>query len=344
MQKYKSVFSSFHTIYRLTASSQDIKNFLLGICRVYKNAFCAQRVTMVCKYLNSQPIVKVRIDGNKIDVKKGPLSILTHQEKDILAQEKELITDTRMIHIFVFTETFGAIYVKREPGTGPFTELEKRWFSSLSEVVTSSLKIFHLYKEEHKTVINSIKSLTNMLKQYDSTSYLHTKSISQLIKAMAREMKLTETQTRSLEYASMLHDAGAIPLSNKILTKRESLTSDEYKAIMQHPKEGVDLIKNLEFLRPAVPIILHHHEKYNGSGYPNGLKKDQIPMGARILAVLDAFDAMYFGRPYKQKMDISTIEEEFIKERGKQFDPQVIDAFLRILRRKNIKKFLHAHS
>lgn len=340
MQKYKQVFSAYHTIYRLSASSTDAQNFLLGTCRVYKNAFSAESVVMVCKQLNSQPFLKIKIEGNKSEAKKGGISILTRQEKKILAHEKEVTANNQMTHIFVFAETLGVIYIKRAHGDEPFSEMERKWFTSLSEVVTSSLKIFHLYKEEHKSVMNSIKALTNMLKQYDSTSYLHTKSISRLIKAMAKEMKLTQAQARSLEYASMLHDAGAIQLQNKILTKQDGLTNDELKAVMKHPEDGVELIKSLEFLRPAIPIILHHHERYDGTGYPAGLKKEEIPIGARILSVLDAFDAMYFGRPYKKKKDLLTIEKEFKKERGTQFDPRVIDCFLKIIRYKSIQKFL----
>jgi len=340
MKKFKAIFSSIHNIYRLTTSSTNIKNFLVGSCRIYKNALNTSQVTMICKHINSQPFLRVRLDGNDCSVKKGTISILTPQEKDFFEKETEILDEYRMAHVFIFMETIGLVYIKRSPGEEPFTELQKRWFVSLSEVMTSSLRIFQMYKEEHKTVMNSIKSLTNMLKQYDATSYLHTKSISPLIKAMSKEMRLTEIQSRSLEYASMLHDAGAIPLSGNILSKSDSLTYDEYQTIMKHPKEGVELIKNLEFLRPAIPIILHHHERYNGTGYPNGLKKDQIPIGARILAVLDAFDAMYFGRPYKEKKSLAEIEAEFTKEKGKQFDPKVIDCFLKIIKRKNIQNFL----
>jgi HD-GYP domain-containing protein (c-di-GMP phosphodiesterase class II) len=89
-----------------------------------------------------------------------------------------------------------------------------------------------------------------------------------------------------------------------------------------------------------MPIILYHHERYDGKGYPSGLKKDQIPLGSRILSVIDSFDAMYFGRPYRKGISIETVKEELRKQKGKQFDPKVVDVFLKILRRKNIKKVL----
>ncbi len=340
MKKYKNVFSTFHTLHRLITASADTKNFLMGVCKIYKSGLNADRIILICRHANSHPFIRVRCDAGPLQVKKGGISILTRREKEILNQEKELITDRRLVHIFVFAETLGAIYIKRNPQKEKFSDFDKRWFTALSEVTTMGLKIFQLYREEHRTVMNSIKALTNMLKQYDSTSHLHTDSASRLIKAIAKEMKLTETQLRSLEYASRLHDAGAIQLQSTILKKHNRLTSDDYKEIRKHPREGVELIKNLEFLKPAIPIILHHHERYNGTGYPAQLKREEIPIGSRILAVLDAFDAMYFGRPYKKRKDLPTIIAELKKERGTQFDPKVIDSFLKIVQSKNIQKYL----
>jgi HD-GYP domain-containing protein (c-di-GMP phosphodiesterase class II) len=111
---------------------------------------------------------------------------------------------------------------------------------------------------------------------------------------------------------------------------------------MKHPKKGVAFIKDLSSLKPVVPLILHHHERYDGKGYPSRLKKNQIPIGSRILAVLDAFDAMFFGRPYKERLKLERIENELKKQRGKQFDPKVVDTFLRILRKKSIIKYLNS--
>ena len=154
-------------------------------------------------------------------------------------------------------------------------------------------------------------------------------------------MRLSENRTKTIEYASLLHDAGKIQLPSKLLKTQRPLTNEEFKLIMKHPRKGVELIKNLDLLRPAIPIILHHHEKFDGQGYPSKLKKEEIPIGSRILAVLDAFDAMYFGRPYRKKKDLDEIKRELKKEAGKQFDPKVIEAFLKVLRRKDIQKHLN---
>jgi len=339
-KKYREIFSSFHTAYRLITTSDNIRNFTVGICRVYKNSFKAVRVVMVCKNVESHSFMKVCLENKKQYVKKGGASILTKREKDILNQEREMLLNNRLIYPFIFVNNLGAIYVKRRQKIGEFSDLEKRWFLSLSEEVTTHLKIYNLMKEGQKLMINYLNSLSNILDRYVPTSYLHTKSTLRLIKALSHALKLSDTEVKSLEYASLLHDAGKIQVPSKILKKRKPLTEDEFKLIMKHPRKGVDLIKNLEVLKPVLPIILHHHERYDGTGYPSKLKKDKIPFGSRILAILDAFDAMYFGRPYKKRRSLEDIEQEFRSEMNKQFDPKIVTIFLKILKRKDIKKFL----
>jgi response regulator RpfG family c-di-GMP phosphodiesterase len=344
MRKYKTIFSTFHTIYRLVTTSADIKNFLTGIARVYKNAFKADRVVVICKNVNSYSIMRICLEDKKQDIKKGEVSILTYIEREILKQGKEVILDNRLIYPFNFLNILGIIYIKRKQKRDAFTELEKRWFLSLCEEVSIGLKIFNLYEEERKVIINYVKSLTRLLDQYVPTSHLHLKSALRLIRAIGKELKLSKAEISSLEYASLLHDAGKIQVPSKLLKKQKPLTEKEFKLIMKHPRKGVELIKDLDILKPVIPIILHHHERFDGKGYPSRLKKGQIPLGSRILSVLDAFDAMYFGRPYKKRKSLDEIEEEFKKQMGKQFDPKVVNVFLKILKRKDIRKYLRSLS
>ncbi|UCC94946.1 MAG: HD domain-containing protein [Candidatus Omnitrophota bacterium] len=342
MKRYKTIFSSFHAIYRLITASGNIKNFSAGICRIFKSAFGADRIVMVCKNVDSYGFMKVRLEDKRQHVKKGGQSILTSREKDILSQEKEITLGNRLIYTFNFVDTLGAIYIKRRSKKEAFNELERRWFLSLCEEVSIGLKIFILYREEKKIIIGYIKSLTKLLDQYVPTSYLHIKSIFRIIRTLGKALKLSESEIKSLEYAALLHDTGKIQLPSGILKKEKPLTDEEFKLIMKHPRKGVEMIKNLDILRPALPIILHHHERYDGKGYPSKLKKEQIPLGARILSVIDAFDAMYFGRPYKKRRRLKEIERELKKQTGKQFDPKVVETFLKIMQRKDMRKYLRS--
>jgi len=338
MKQYKVIFSSFHAIYRLITTSYNIDNFLLGICRIYKNTFKAGKVIIISKNLNSSKYIKVSISKNKQYIKKGN-NILNKRENYILKEQKEIISENELIYPFVFSEPMGIIYIKKS-NYFKFQEIERRWFLSMCEISSIGLKVFSLYDESKKSIINYIKSLTKLLNQYVPTSYIHKDSIFYLTKILSKEMKLSKEEFKSLEYALLLHDAGKIQLPSRLLKKQKPLTDEEFRIIMEHPHKGVELIKDLKILRPVIPIILHHHERYDGSGYPSGLKKEEIPFGSRFLAVLDAFDAMFFGRPYKKRKYLDSIIKEFEAQRGKQFDPQIVDVFLKILKRPSVRKRL----
>jgi len=344
MQRYKTIFDSSHTVYRLITTSADLQIFAAGICRLYRNVFDANKVVLIYKSVAPLNFLKVRLEGKRQYIKKGGLSILTRIEKEILKREKEMIFNNRLIYPFIFTDILGGIYVKRDSKKKGFEETERRWFLSLCEEVSIGLRVFNLYQDQQKIMLSYIKSLSELMTRHVPTSYLHTKTMSRLTKSIGKALRLSEMEIKALEQASILHDAGKIQLPSKLLKKQKPLTEEEFKLITMHPKKGAELFKNLETLKPAIPIILHHHERYDGKGYPSRLKKEKIPLGSRILAILDSFDAMYFGRPYKKRRPLTEIIEEFKKQKGKQFDPKIIDIFLKILKRKSIRKKLEPSS
>jgi HD-GYP domain-containing protein (c-di-GMP phosphodiesterase class II) len=145
---------------------------------------------------------------------------------------------------------------------------------------------------------------------------------------------------KQLEYAGLLHDVGIIDVPYEILSKRRKLSPQEFKLIRQHTAQSVALVSSVEFLKPALPIILYHHEKYDGSGYPSGLKKEQIPLGARIIAGVDAFEAMVQGRPYHPSLSVDAALDELVKYSGSQFDPKVVNAFVNLASQKKFRKLL----
>lgn len=342
MKNYKSIFSSFHTLYRLSTTLTDIRNFCVGSSRLYKNIFKADKVVMICKVVGGYNVLKIQIKDKKQIIQKGGSSILTKREKEIFKQNKQVILDNRMICPFVFDTNLGFIYIKRNCKHDIFDDIEKKWFVAVSEQISIYLNQFVLQYEQKKILLSYIKSVTKVLNQFVPTSHLHTKSAFRLIRALGKKMKLTETEIKILEYASILHDAGKIQIPTTLLKKERPLTDDEYKLIRKHPRKGAELIKDLSSLKTVVPIIMHHHERYDGSGYPGKLKKEKIPLASRILSVIDAFDAMFFGRPYKKRMKLKDVEKEIKNQSGKQFDPKVVDSFLAILKQKSIRKYLNS--
>jgi HD-GYP domain-containing protein (c-di-GMP phosphodiesterase class II) len=129
-----------------------------------------------------------------------------------------------------------------------------------------------------------------------------------------------------------LHDIGKIGVPDSILNKPSKLSEEEQALMRNHPKVGLKIIGGIELFKPAIPFIIAHHEYYDGSGYPKGLKGEEIPIEGRILAVVDTFDAILSDRPYRKGSSLERAVSELLKNRGTQFDPQVVDVFLEVLR------------
>jgi putative nucleotidyltransferase with HDIG domain len=156
---------------------------------------------------------------------------------------------------------------------------------------------------------------------------------------IAREMGLSDARILLVRQAGFLHDIGKLSVPDAILFKPGSLTDEEYSTIKQHVITGADLIQKCHSLRPLIPIIRNHHESFDGSGYPDKLAGEQIPLEARIVGLADAVEAMASDRPYRKARTPGEIEAEIIKCQGSQFDPAVVEAFIHVLRRQGESVF-----
>jgi putative nucleotidyltransferase with HDIG domain len=153
---------------------------------------------------------------------------------------------------------------------------------------------------------------------------------------VAREMRLTEKQTLEVYLAGLLHDIGKIGIEEKILNKKGALTQKEFDQVRLHPIRGVGIIRNIKNIDSIINAALHHHERFDGTGYPSGLKETGIPLASRLLAVADAYDAMTSDRPYRKRMTQKHAMREIQNHSGTQFSPEVADAFLQALTEKKI--------
>jgi HD-GYP domain-containing protein (c-di-GMP phosphodiesterase class II) len=188
--------------------------------------------------------------------------------------------------------------------------------------------VFYLMVERLRV---SYKSLTDVLVRALEARGGETGALSRVAKAtlaVAERLELSPTQREALELGALLHDVGETRTPEAILQKLGPLTAEERRIVEQHPGAGVDLLETVPLLTPALDVVGGHHERYDGGGYPQGLRGEEIPLTARIFAVVDALDAMTHERPYRPARPMAEAIEEIRREAGKQFDPRVVEAAL----------------
>jgi len=187
---------------------------------------------------------------------------------------------------------------------------------------------FQLYLDMREAHINTVAALTSALDASDPFTHGHSFRVSRYALRIARAMGMSSRDLEMLEYAGLLHDIGKIAVQNDVLLKVGPLTEEEWRSLKSHPNVGADIVDQLKFLREASDVIRSHHERPDGNGYPRGLKGDEVPLAARILNVVDAFDAMTSDRPYRKALPIDRVIQELEVYKGKQFDEQVAGILL----------------
>jgi len=237
-------------------------------------------------------------------------------------------------------EVMGVITVANKIGKSYFTNFDLEILRTLAEQAIIAIKNAQLYSAQEKIVLGAIKSLVAILESKLPYKYTHSHFYVNSVLLTAKELGLSNEQMRNMHYAALLPDATKLALPENILNKKSSLTKEEFEIVKQHPIKLAEMIKPLEILRPVIPIILHHHERYDGTGYPSKLKGDKIPIGARIAAVADAFEAMIGKRPYRKARTVKGALEELTRYSGTQFDPKVIDVFIKLFKGKTRKSLL----
>jgi diguanylate cyclase (GGDEF)-like protein len=186
--------------------------------------------------------------------------------------------------------------------------------------------------ENDKEIITSIKTLIAVINAKDKYTFRHVERVVSYCSLMADKLNFDDHTKRMFIYTAYMHDIGKINIPQEILLKATPLTDEEWEILKGHPENGAQIIKNVSVLKEVVPIILQHHEHYDGSGYPNKLKENEISYLARMLTVIDSFDAMTSNRPYQKKKSFSLAFDELVRCSGTQFDTEIVQAFIRIVK------------
>lgn len=186
--------------------------------------------------------------------------------------------------------------------------------------------------KEDLDILNSIKTLVNMINIKDRYTYGHVERVVMYSRRLGNALKLSKDDLRTLVCGAYMHDVGKIDIDESILIKKMPLTNDEWLQLKQHPVKGEETIQYVHCLQSARPLVRHHHERYDGCGYPDGLKGEEIPYLARILTVVDSFDAMTSNRVYNTKKSYDEAIIELERCKGAQFDPDITDCFISLIR------------
>lgn len=179
---------------------------------------------------------------------------------------------------------------------------------------------------------NTIEVLADIIDKRDAYTAQHSYRVANYCEAIAHKLKLNQSDYETLITAARVHDLGKISVPDSILLKNQRLQPEERNLIIDHATVGFTILSNLRFYKSGAKFVFHHHERYDGTGYPHGLKGDQIPLGARIMAVADSYDAMTSDRPYRKAMSSEQALTEIIDNSGTQFDPGIVEVFVQIVR------------
>ncbi len=340
-KKYKTLISAIHSIYRLVNSTFQARELVLRLarllCQIFNTKYC---LIVLLDTTKKYSILKCLISNEKRYIIDKKTKISKGIEKKVTKTLNSIRRPDLLAVPLICEDIMGVVVIRRNKNDIAFDKFDRDMLMTVIEQATIGIKNLQLYEEQQKIILGSIKSIITLLDTRVPQEYTHSPYFSRLVAAIGHQMHLDEKHIESLKYASLLHDAGKVDIPLEILTKTTKLTPKEYMIVKSHPLKGAQILRHLQILKPVIPIIMHHHEKYNGTGYPSRLKKGQIPQGARIMAVADAFEAMVYGRPYRERRNINDAVKEIKKKSGTQFDPKVVEAFLRAIKKINIKKYL----
>jgi HD-GYP domain-containing protein (c-di-GMP phosphodiesterase class II) len=263
--------------------------------------------------------------------------------RSLWSRDRRWIEDQKIelfISLVAREEVLGFFAIGAKRSGQPFTRDEQGVLVTVANQTAIAVKNARLFNELQETFVQTVVTLANAIDIRDTYTSDHSQRIASLGIETAKIMGCDSDDVQRIYWGSLLHDVGKIGIPDRILLKPGPLNDEEWEVIKQHPDIGANLIQPIKQLANISPIIKHSHERYDGTGYPDGLKGEKIPAGARIVAVVDAFSAMMDKRAYKEANTLEETIDELKRYSGTQFDPEVVDAFLQVLANGNEYDFM----
>ncbi|MCK9431580.1 MAG: HD-GYP domain-containing protein [Candidatus Omnitrophica bacterium] len=281
----------------------------------------------------------------KSAVKGRRLKPAVKQRLSQVVYQMELLEVEVCVPNYFRDELLGLLFLGKKTNSRKFSDEELDFFTALNSSVAMAIRNAQLFKQleyeldrKHQLFIRTTIALAAAIEAKDNYTHGHTNRVSSISMEIANRMKVRAKKNfdgsflENLHVSSLLHDIGKIGVPEHILNKRGSLTVGERNRIKEHPMIGVGILKSIKELEEAVSGVRYHHERFDGQGYPEGLKGEQIPLIASIITVADSFDAMSSDRPYRTAREKGDVVNEIGQLKGKQFSPLVTDAFLELCR------------
>ncbi len=330
------------------ASPHSIDAFLDLIVEITANALGAKAgILMVLDearqelYIKSASGIKEKFKNMRFAVgEEGPGWVALHRKPLLIpslddgtagSEEGIFVPPLLCAPMLYQNRLIGVLAVTGKYSGGSFSEDELLIISNLASQTAVALENERLNKSAEETYVGTVSALAMAVEARDPHSRGHSDRVSQYAVKAAQKLNLEAGIINDIKNAGELHDVGKIGISDSILKKPGPLTPDEWQIMYRHPVIGEGILKPVRSLSRLCGIIRHHHECMDGSGYPDGLKGEDIPIGARIMAVADSFDAMTSDRPYRKALSTEEAKQELLKYAGSRYDRKVVEAFLSVI-------------
>lgn len=329
--------STMHSVHRAVSSSLRLKELLPRIGRLCAQVLKARGCSIMLMDAERKYLLPCFSFGDNPAVRRKHRLQVGRGLEGRIADTGEAHFDRRCIAVpFIEEDVVGVISLCNKVDNQPFTQMDLEILKSLSEQAVIAIKNSQLFEETEKLTLGSIQTINELLELHYGGQREQLPLFGQLVMEVGKDLHLNGRELTDLDRAIFVLDAGQLTFPEKIWDKRAKLTKKEFEQIKRIPLRGATLLKSIGSLKPVIPIILHHRERYDGKGYPRGLRGEEIPIGARIVAVVDAFLAMISHRSYRRRLNVEEALHEIRENAGTQFDPKVVESFMKVIRKKDI--------
>ncbi len=322
----------------------DLDTYLNMIAKSCRNEFSACGVSLIQVKPNTKEIIRAIVSSEQecyeelIDEELLYNFNFTKSVKPVIQIEEINKNDSKFFKVMISKPIFerrklhGVINILINSKFGKVIPGQLDLLSILSSSAGSAIANNSLYEDVQTSYLQAIKGLANSIEARDQYTSGHTDRVLKLSEAIAKHLNWTDKQIDYLYMGCTLHDIGKLGVPDSILNKPDILTDSEKEQMQKHPELGMKIIDGIDLFKPAIPYIISHHEWYDGSGYPNGLKGEEIPIEGRLLTVADTFDAIISDRPYRKGRSVEIALKELTNNAGTQFDPYIVNEFIELLK------------